>query len=96
MKGAWRVAGVVTLLAACAIICYAMYTVSERTAARYETSLVWTVPFVVFGLFRYLLLVQTEKGGGSPTRILLGGDIPFLINNLAYVATVGLIFYFAN
>ena len=38
----------------------------------------WTVPFVVFGLARYMLLVQTQKGGGSPTRVLLGGDLLFL------------------
>jgi len=84
----------VVVLATCAIVSYTMYTVSEDTAAKFGNRLLWTVPFVVFGLFRYLLLVQTEKGGGNPTRVLLGGDLPFLVNNVAYVVTVAALFYF--
>jgi 4-hydroxybenzoate polyprenyltransferase len=80
----------VTVLAACTILTYTMYTVSEETAAKFghQTKMVWTVPFVVFGLARYMLLVQTQKGGGSPTRVLLGGDALFLVNSLGWLATV--------
>ncbi len=79
-----------TVLAACAIITYAMYTVDEETAAKFgaDDRLVWTVPFVVFGLFRYLLLVQRQEGGGSPTKVLLGGDAAFVVNALAWGGTV--------
>ncbi len=78
-------------LAACTILTYSMYTVDVGTTARFGKHMVYTVPFVVFGLFRYLLLVQTQKGGGSPTRVLLGGDPVFVFNCLAYaVAVVGL------
>ena len=68
-----------TVLAACAIITYAMYTVDEGTVEKFGSDgrLIWTVPFVVFGLFRYLLLVQRQEGGGSPTKVLLGGDTVF-------------------
>ena len=45
-------------------------------------------PLVVFGLFRYLLLVQRQEGGGSPTRVLLGGDVIFVINALLWGAMV--------
>ena len=84
----------VTVLAATTILCYAMYTVDEGTIARFGSArLVWTVPFVVFGLGRYMLLVQTQRGGGSPTRILLGADGPFLINALLWVAATGLIVF---
>lgn len=81
---------VVVVLAACTIVNYTMYTVSPDTEAKFGEGhgLVYTVPFVVFGLFRYLLLVQTRRGGGSPTRVLLGGDPTFVVNCLAYVATV--------
>lgn len=80
----------VTLLAACTIIAYTMYTVSDETSAKFgeDHILVWTVPFVVFGLGRYLLLVQTQKGGGSPTKVLLGGDLAFAINGLGWLAVV--------
>ena len=80
-----------TTLAGCAIITYTMYTVDDQTVAKFGTDrLVWTVPFVVFGLFRYLLLVERQEGGGSPTRVLLGGDVVFVLNALAWSATVGL------
>ncbi len=78
----------VTVLAACAIVTYTMYTVAEDTTAKFGHGLVWTVPFVVFGLARYLLLVSTRKGGGSPTRVLLGGDPMFAVNVIGWVATV--------
>lgn len=80
----------VTVLAACTIVTYTMYTVAEETARKFgsEHRLVWTVPFVVFGLARYMLLVQTQKGGGSPTRVLLGGDLLFFLNGLGWVAVV--------
>ncbi len=80
----------VTVLAACTILTYTMYTVSEETAAKFGHGhhMVWTVPFVVFGLARYMLLVQTQKGGGSPTRVLLGGDALFLVNSLGWLGTV--------
>lgn len=85
----------VTVLAACTIVTYTMYTVAEETALKFGSGdrLVWTVPFVVFGLARYMLLVQTQKGGGSPTRVLLGGDLLFLLNTLGWAATVVWIVY---
>jgi len=80
----------VTVLAACTIVTYTMYTVAEETAHKFGAGyrLVWTVPFVVFGLARYMLLVHTQKGGGSPTRVLLGGDLLFFLNGLGWVAVV--------
>jgi len=85
----------VTLAAACTIVSYTMYTVSDDTAHNFgaDHHLVITVPFVVFGLARYMLLVQTQRGGGSPTRVLLGGDLQFVLNALAYGAVVLLDLY---
>lgn len=76
------------VLAACSVLSYAMYTVDASTQARMGDGIVYTVPFVVFGIFRYLLLVQTRGGGGSPSRVLLGGDVTFVLNALAWLATV--------
>lgn len=85
----------VTLLAACTIVAYTMYTVSDETKLKFGADhiLVWTVPFVVFGLGRYLLLVQTQKGGGSPTKVLLGGDLTFLLNGVGWLTVVVLSLY---
>lgn len=83
------------VLAACAILTYSMYTVAEETLQRYSGGelLVWTVPFVVFGLFRYLLLVQRSEGGGNPTQMLLGGDALFVTNALLYVASLFVVLF---
>jgi len=80
----------VTLLAATTIVCYTMYTVAPETTYKFGEGrrLVYTVPFVVFGLGRYLLLVSTQKGGGSPTKVLLGGDTAFVINAIAWAVVV--------
>lgn len=84
----------VVVLAACTIVNYTMYTVAQDTIEKFgNTNLMYTVPFVVFGLFRYLLLVQTQKGGGSPTRVLLGGDTVFVVNCLAWLGTVAALFF---
>lgn len=85
----------VTVLAACTIVCYTMYTVADDTAAKFgvDNQLVLTVPFVVFGLARYMLLVSQQKGGGSPTRVLLGGDAIFVANALAWVGVTAWVVY---
>lgn len=84
-----------TMLAAVTIVCYTMYTVSDATAAKFGTDLglVKSVPFVVFGLARYLMLVSTQRGGGSPTRVLLGGDALFAANALAWLVVVMSVLY---
>ena len=79
----------VTVLAATTIVNYTMYTVSDETVHKFgSTRLVWSVPFVVFGIARYMFLVQTSRGGGNPTRVLLGGDAMFLVNALGWLAVV--------
>ena len=80
----------VTMFAACAIVCYTMYTVDPTTVAKFEAGkrMVWTVPFVVFGIARYAFLVQTGLGGSSPTKIFLGGDRLFLLNTLGWLAVL--------
>jgi hypothetical protein len=47
------------------------------------------VPFVAFGIGRYMVLVQSGKGGENPARILLGGDGWFLINTVLWAGVTG-------
>ena len=81
----------VTVLAACTILCYAVYTANPETAAKYgeDHRLAWSVPFVVFGVARYMLLVQSSTKGDNPTKVFLAGDKLFLANNVAWLAVVG-------
>src|SRR5438552_15433441 len=60
-----------TIAASGTIISYALYTVSERTVAIFGTDkLVYTTPFVIYGIFRYLYLMHRKNLGESPTSIV--------------------------
>jgi 4-hydroxybenzoate polyprenyltransferase len=82
--------GVVT---ASAVVCYALYTVAPETVARFNTrNLLFTIPFVLYGIFRYLFLIHKKGEGGNPETILTS-DLPLLINVVLWAATAGLIIY---
>ncbi len=77
------------------MISYAIYTVSPQTVEKFGTeNLVYTIPFVVFGIFRYLYLIFRHQRGGSPSEVLLT-DLPILLNVLAWGATVIVILTFS-
>jgi 4-hydroxybenzoate polyprenyltransferase len=75
---------------ASSLMCYAIYTVSERTLGQVSAYLWITVPFVAFGIFRYLYLVHMKGLGGSPERVLLS-DPPLMVNILLWLACVMLV-----
>ena len=61
-----------TALSGSTIVCYALYTQSPRTVQNFgTTSLLYTVPFVIYALFRYQHLVLRENAGGDPASSLL-------------------------
>ena len=56
-------------LAAATLVDYSLYTISDDTVHRYGTrALFWTLPFVVYGLFRYLYLIYNRGEGGDPSK----------------------------
>ncbi len=82
-----------TVAAAAVIICYALYTVSARTINVFETEdLIYTTPFVVFGIFRYMFLVYLNKQGENTADVIIK-DLPMIINIFLYVAVTILIIY---
>lgn len=82
-----------SVVAASTVITYALYTVSESTLRRVHSSnLMYTIPFVLYGVFRYLYLIHREQKGGSPETVLLT-DKPLYICILLYLATAGAILY---
>jgi 4-hydroxybenzoate polyprenyltransferase len=59
-------------LAGATIVAYSLYTISDETVAHYGTrNLFWTLPFVVYGLFRYLYLIYHRSEGGDPSSLLV-------------------------
>ena len=82
-----------TVTSAGVIICYALYTVSQRTVTIFKTEqLIYTTPFVVFGIFRYMYLVYIGKKGENTSELLLS-DLSMIINVLLYILTVVVIIY---
>jgi len=82
--------GVVT---ASTVITYLFYTLSPEVGNKLGTEYLFvTIPFVIYGIFRYLYLVHKEEKGGSPTRLLLT-DPPLLTDVVLWLATVILILY---
>ncbi|MGI5818162.1 MAG: decaprenyl-phosphate phosphoribosyltransferase [Armatimonadota bacterium] len=85
----------IPVMAACAIMAYCLYTISDRTVAELgSTRLMYTIPFVIYGLFRYVYLMHREGHGGAPDRTLLQ-DRPLLITVALYAATAAAIIYYA-
>ncbi len=81
----YSVAFVDQLLAAVAAATIAAYTAYTVTAHD-SWALAATIPFVVFGLFRYLLLLHRRSAGEEPENVLLG-DVPILVTVAAWAAT---------
>lgn len=78
----------ISVVTASTVICYALYTMSKDTVEKLGTSkLIYTIPFVLYGIFRYLYLVHQKEKGGSPTEIMVT-DKPMIINVSLWVITV--------
>jgi len=78
------------------IICYALYSVSDRTFAEFGSEyFVLTTIFVVFGVFRYMYLVLKKSKGENPTEVMLT-DMPMIINALLYILVVVTIIYYGS
>jgi len=84
----------IAILAAVTVGTYALYTIAESTRAHFGTErLAYTIPFVVFGIFRYLYLVYQQNAGGRPEEALLT-DRPLLATVLLWGIAAVLIIYF--
>ena len=76
------------MIGAATLVCYAIYTLAPETQAKFGTAnLGFTIPFVVFGLFRYLDLVYRHELGERPEDVLLT-DVPLLVDLALYGITV--------
>lgn len=83
----------IAVVTASTLMGYAFYTVSPETAEKFGTDLLGlTIPFPLYGIFRYLYLVHQKKGGGSPSAMLLT-DTPLLVCVALWACAVVLIIY---
>jgi 4-hydroxybenzoate polyprenyltransferase len=83
----------IAVVTASTLIAYIFYTISPETEQKFGTSwLGLTIPFPLYGIFRYLYLVHRREGGGSPADLLLN-DRPLLACVTFWVLAVVLIIY---
>jgi 4-hydroxybenzoate polyprenyltransferase len=83
----------IAVVTAATVIAYAIYTIWPGTVEKFKTgALIYTVPFVVFGLFRYMYLVIRKNRGGSPSEILMS-DVPLVADIVLWVVAAGLVIY---
>lgn len=83
----------ISVVTASTLIAYAFYTISPETTAKFGTTLLsLTIPFPLYGIFRYLYLVHRRDLGGSPAELLLN-DRPLLACVGLWAISVILIIY---
>jgi 4-hydroxybenzoate polyprenyltransferase len=83
----------IAVVTASCLMAYALWTTAPETREKFQTDrLVWTLPFVLYGIFRYLYLVHQKEQGGSPTDVL-STDRPLLINVALWALAVVAIVY---
>lgn len=78
----------VAIISAATIVAYSLYTF----LASPRSQLMLTIPFVIYGLFRYLYLVQQKDIGGHPEEVLLT-DVPTIVNLFLWLITVVALLY---
>lgn len=81
----------ISVVTASTLIAYCLYTISEETVRKFGTSaLIYTVPFVLYGIFRYLYLIHQRIEGGTPEALIIK-DRPLLLDIFLWIAAAVLI-----
>ena len=82
------------VVTASALMAYALYTISDNVVEKFHTqNLIFTVPFVLFAIFRYLYLVLTQNLGGSPERVLIQDKAMVIDIGLWVLAVTGILYF---
>jgi len=81
----------ITIVSSTTIIAYSLYTFSSPNLPTNHTMML-TIPFVMYGIFRYLYLIQVKQAGGAPEELLLT-DRPLQATVLFWAITIVIVFY---
>jgi len=83
----------IAVVATATVIVYTLYTTSPDVQLKLGTTKLYiTIPFVVYGIFRYLYLVHNRQEGGKPEQVLFS-DLPLLVNVLLWVGAACVALY---
>jgi len=85
--------GLIYALMSATVISYSIYTIWPATVEKFHSgNMVLTIPFVVYGIFRYSYLVTQKKEGGNPSELLLR-DVPLIATVILWFFSVLLVLY---
>jgi 4-hydroxybenzoate polyprenyltransferase len=79
---------------AATLMAYGLYTFTAEGLPK-NHSMMLTIPFVLYGIFRYLYLVNVRKEGGSPEEVLLK-DVPIILCIIGWVVTAAAVLLVAR
>jgi 4-hydroxybenzoate polyprenyltransferase len=83
----------IAVVTAATAVAYALYCMSGETVRRFGSEkLLWTAPFVLYGIFRYLYLVYMRGEGGSPEELIVR-DGPLLLSTALWIVTAAALIY---
>jgi 4-hydroxybenzoate polyprenyltransferase len=83
----------IAVVTASTVTAYALYTMSPETVAKFHTRLLpLTLPFVLYGIFRYLYLLYRRELGGNPSDLVLS-DRALLLNTVFWIAALLVLIY---
>ncbi len=86
----------ISVATASTVIAYCLYTISGETIEKFGTNkLILTIPFVLYGIFRYLYLIHQKAEGGTPETLILK-DRPLLFDVFLWITSAALIIYFGK
>lgn len=81
------------VVGASTLVVYVLYTLSAETISKFGTrNLIFTAPFVFYGIFRYFYLIYQKGAGGNPENILIK-DMPLLADIILWIFAAGIILY---
>lgn len=86
----------ISVVTASVVVAYAIYAASPEVQEKLGTDKLYlTIPFVLFGIFRYLYLVHQREEGGDPTQLLLS-DQPLLLDVVLWIVTAAVVLYWGG
>lgn len=86
----------IAIVTAATLMSYCLYTISDRTVEMVgSTNMMFTIPFVMYGIFRYLYLVHQKGLGDRPDRIFLS-DLPILLSVIFFCIVAAIILHFGG
>ncbi len=83
----------ITITSSAILVCYLLYCISEDASKlEKQQNLIFTFPFVLYGVFRYLYLIYIKKLGGTPEKLIFK-DKPLFINSICWAVTSIVVLY---